>query len=76
MRRSIKNNTVRYGRPPPHKKGEVMERGESCSTLQSFHAGKEGGSKQDWEIRPNVLQTFQEEGLISATHYYSAKIPH
>lgn len=45
-------------------------------THQSFWAGREGGLKRDREIRPNALQTFQEEGLISATHYYSAKIPH
>lgn len=30
---------------------------------------QEGGLKQNWDIRPNALQTFQEEGLISATHY-------
>lgn len=47
-----------------------------AGTHQSFRAGKEGGSERDREIRPNVPQTFQEEGLISATHYYAAKIPH
>lgn len=36
---------------------------------QRSPAEHEGGLKWDWDIRLNALQTFQEEGLISATHY-------
>lgn len=43
-----------------------MESGEPIH--QHSPAEQEGGLKQDWDIGPNALQTFQEEGLISATH--------
>ena len=56
---------------------EKYWRGESpARTHQSFHAGKEGGLMRDGELRPNILQTSQEEVLISAAHCYVAKIPH
>lgn len=54
-----------------HKKsefaGKVMESGASIH--QHSPAEQEGGLKQDWDTGPNTPQTFQEEGLISATHY-------
>lgn len=56
-----------------HKKVGLLEkwwRGESPMVIhQHSPAQQEGGLKQDWDIGLNALQTFQEEGLISATHY-------
>lgn len=76
MTRSVPNIPVCPGRPPPQQStfaGEATAGGEHCN--KSLHGGRQGGSKRDGDVRPNVLQTSQGEGLISATHCYAAKTP-